>query len=89
MGKTEIELFLWVICIIVIVTIIGAVGAIIAYVIENQRDRHTVIAVVADLAVTMFHAGGIRSVIPVNLVLIHIEVFLIYLGMRALSKHPF
>ena len=76
-------------------TIIGAVGAIIAYVIyryatyviENQRDRHTVIAVVADLAVTMIHAGGIRSVIPVNLVLIQIAVFLIYSGMRALSEY--
>ena len=94
-NPTASAVLYWVICILVIVTIIGAVGATIAYVIyryatyviENQRDRHTVIVVVADLAVTMFHAGGIRSVIPVNLVLIQIAVFLIYSGMRALSEY--
>ena len=85
----------WVICILVIVAIIGAVGAGIVYVIyryatyirEHQWDRHTVIAVVADLAVTMFLAGETRSVIPVNLVLVQIAVFLIYSGMRALYEY--
>lgn len=85
----------WVICILVIVSIIGAVGAGIVYVIyryatyirEHQWDRHTVIAVVADLAVTMFLAGEIRSVIPVNLVLVQIAVFLIYSGIRALYEY--
>ena len=85
----------WVICILVIVAIIGAVVAGIVYVTyryvnymkEHQWDRHTVIAVVTDLAVTMFLAGEIRSAIPVNLVLVQIAVFLIYSGMRALYKY--
>lgn len=85
----------WVICILVIVTIIGAVGAGIVYItyryvnymIEHQWDRHTVIVVVADLAVTMFLAREIRSMIPINLVLIQIVGFLIYSGMRALYEY--
>lgn len=85
----------WVICILVIVAIIGAVGAGITYVTyryanyirEHQWDRHTVIAIVADFAITMFLAGEIRSMIPANLVLIQIAVFLIYSGIRALYEY--
>ena len=54
---------------------------------EHQWDRNTIIAIVAILAVTMFLAGEIRRVVPVNLVLIQIAVFLIYSGMRALSEY--
>ncbi|SCW48299.1 hypothetical protein SAMN02910456_01327 [Ruminococcaceae bacterium YRB3002] len=79
----------------IIFTIIGAVVAGIVYVIyryatymkEHQWDRHTVMVVVADLAVTMFLAGEIRSVITVNLVMVQMAVFLIYSGMRALYEY--
>lgn len=81
----------WVICVLVIVTIIGSVGSGAIYVTyryssymrEHQWDRHTVIAVVADLAVTLFLADEIRNMIPVNLMLIQIAMFLSYSGMRA------
>lgn len=94
-NPTASVLVYWVICVLVIVTIIGAVIAGIVYVSykyatyirEHQWDRHTVIVIVADFAVTMFLAGEIRSVIPVNLVLVQIAVFLIYSGMRALYKY--
>jgi len=84
-----------VVCILVIVTIIGAVGAGIiyvsyryaAYMREHQLDRHTVIAVVADLAVTMFLAGEIRSVVSVNLILMQVLLFLGYSGARAWLQH--
>ena len=85
----------WVICILVIVAIIGAVGTGIlfvsyryaAYIREHQWDRHTVIAVVADLAVTMFLAGEIRRVVPVNLILMQVLLFLGYSGARAWIQH--
>ena len=94
-NSTVSAVLYWVICILVIVTIIGAVGAGIVYItyryvnymIERQWDRHTVIVVVADLAVTMFLAREIRSMIPINLVLIQIVGFLIYSGMRALYEY--
>lgn len=94
-NPTASAIVYWVICILVITAIIGAVGAgivyvsckYVAYIREHQWDRHTVIVIVADLAVTMFLAGEIRSAIPVNLVLVQISVFLIYSGMRALYKY--
>ncbi len=94
-NPTAAAVLYWVICILVIVAIIGAVGAGIVYVIyryatyirEHQWDRHTVIAVVADLAVTMFLAGEIKSVIPVNVILMQILIFLGYSGGRAWIVH--
>jgi len=94
-NPTVAAVLYWVICILVIVTIIGAVGAGIVYVIfryatyvrEHQWDRHTVIAIVANLAVTMFLAGEIRSVVPVNLILMQILIFLGYSGIRAWIQH--
>lgn len=94
-NPTASAIVYWVICILVIVAIIGAVGAGIVYISyryatymrEHQWDRHTVIVVVADLAVTMFLAGEIRSVIPVNIVMVQMAVFLIYSGMRALYEY--
>ena len=64
-NPTASAIVYWVIFVLVIVTIIGAVVAGIVYVIyryatymkEHQWDRHTVMVVVADLAVTMFLAG--------------------------------
>lgn len=47
----------------------------------------TVIVVVADLAVTMFLAGEIRSVVPVNLILMQVLLFLGYSGARAWIHH--
>ena len=94
-NPTASAIVYWVICILVIVAIIGAVGAGIVYISyryatymrEHQWNRNTIIAIVAILAVTMFLAGEIRRVVPVNLVLIQIAVFLIYSGMRALSEY--
>ena len=94
-NTTAATVLYWVIFILVIVVIIGAVVAGIVYVTyryayylrENQWDRHTVIAIVADLAVTMFLAGEIRSVVPVNLILIQIFLFLGYSGIRAWIHH--
>ena len=94
-NPTASAVLYWVVCILVIVTIIGAVGAGIiyvsyryaAYMREHQLDRHTVIAVVADLAVTMFLAGEIRSVVPVTLILMKVLLFLGYSGARAWLHH--
>ena len=94
-NPTASAVLYWVICILVIVAIIGAVGTGIlfvsyryaAYIREHQWDRHTVIAVVADLAVTMFLAGEIRRVVPVNLILMQVLLFLGYSGIRAWIHH--
>ena len=90
-NPTASAIVYWVICILVIVAIIGVVGVGIvyvsyrysAYIREHQWDRHTVIAVVAVLAVTIFLAGEIRSVISVNLILMQIFLFLGYSWIRA------
>ena len=94
-NPTASAVLYWVICILVIVAIIGAVGTgilfvsyrYVAYIREHQWDRHTVIAVVADLAVTMFLAGEIRRVVPVNLILMQVLLFLGYSGARAWIQH--
>ena len=94
-NPTAATVLYWVVCILVIVAIIGAVGAGIVYITyryvnymrEHQWDRHTVIAVVADLAVTMFLAGEIKSVISVNVILMQILIFLGYSGGRAWIVH--
>lgn len=57
------------------------------YLREHQWDRHTVIVVVADLAVTMFLAGEVRRVVPVNLMLMQMLLFLVYSGARAWIQH--
>lgn len=54
---------------------------------ETVTITDTVIAVVADLAVTMFLAGEIRSVVPVNLMLMQVLLFLGYSGARAWLQH--
>ena len=90
-NPTASAIVYWVICILVIVAIIGAVGAGIVYISyryatymrEHQWDRHTVIAIVAILAVTMFLAGEIRRVVPMNLILMQILLFFGYSGVRA------
>lgn len=58
-----------------------------SYIREHQWDMHTVMAVVIDLAVTMFLAGEIRSMVPVNLILIQMLLLLGYSGIRAWIQH--
>lgn len=90
-NPTASSVVYWVICVLVIVTIIGAVGSgaiyityrYVSYMREHQWDRHTVIAMTSGLAVTMFLAEEIRSVIPVNLLLMQMLLFLGYSGVRA------
>lgn len=54
-----------------------------SYVRENQWDRHTVIAIIADIAVTLFLAEEIRTWIPINLIVIQVGMFLVYSLIRA------
>ena len=81
----------WIVLIVVMVLLIGGIlfglGLVIflfgRYVRDNQWDRHTVIVIIADIAVTLFLAEEIRTLIPVNLVVIQILLFLIYSAIRA------
>lgn len=57
------------------------------YIHEHQWDRHTVIAMVVILAVTLFLSEDIASLIPLNLLLIQILMFLTYSGIRAWIHH--
>ncbi len=77
--------------IVVAGTIIGVAGLGILYITftywdyihEHQWDRHTVIAIVVILAVTLFLPEELASLMPLNLLLIQILVFLAYSGARA------
>ena len=81
----------WILLIVVIVVLIGVIlfglGFMLflygGYVREQQWDRHTVIAITADIALTLFLAEGIRLCIPVNLIVVQAGIFLIYSGIRA------
>ena len=81
--------------IVVAGTIIGVAGLGILYIgfaywdylQECLWDRHTVIAIVVILAVTLFLSEDLASLIPLNLLLIQILVFLAYSGIRAWIHH--
>ena len=81
--------------IVVAGTIIGVAGLGILYIgfaywdylQECIWDRHTVIAIVVILAVTIFLSEDIASLIPLNLLLIQILMFLTYSGIRAWIHH--
>ncbi|MCR5058545.1 MAG: DUF6040 family protein [Clostridiales bacterium] len=81
--------------IIVAGTIIGVAGLGILYISfaywdylqECLWDRHTVIAIVVILAVTLFLSEDLASLIPLNLLLIQILMFLTYSGIRAWIHH--
>ena len=82
----------WIVFIVVMLIVIGVLlfglGFVFflygGYVREKQWDRHTVIAIVVDIAVTLFLAEEIRSWIPVNLVVVIILLFFFYSGIRVL-----
>lgn len=81
--------------IVVAGTIIGVAGLGILYIgfaywdylHESLWDRHTVIAIVVILAVMLFLSEELSSMLPVNLLLIQILVFLAYSGVRAWIHH--
>lgn len=81
--------------IVVAGTIIGVAGLGILYITftywdyihEHQWDRHTVIEMVVILAVTLFLSEELASLMPLNLLLIQILVFLAYSGARAWIHH--
>lgn len=85
----------WIICVavmaVLILAILIGVGLVLfhygVYVRENQRDRHTVIAITVDIAVTLFFAEHIRAWISVNLIVIQAGIFLVYSGVRAWIQH--
>ena len=85
----------WIICVAIMAVLILAIliglGFVLflygGYVRENQWDRHTVIAIIVDIAVTLFLAEEIRALISVNLIVIQAGIFLVYSGVRAWIQH--
>ena len=82
----------WIVLIVVIVVLIGVIlfglGFVLflygSYVRENQWDRHTVIAITADIAVTLFLVEEIRNILPLNLAALQILIFIVYSLLRML-----
>lgn len=82
----------WILLIVVMVLLIGGIlfglGIVLflygGYVRENQWDRHTVIVITMDIAVTLFLAEEIKSMIPINLCVLQIITYLLYSGIRRL-----
>lgn len=85
----------WIICVAIMAVLILAIliglGFVLflygGYVRENQWDRHTVIAIIVDIAVTLFLAEEIRAWIPINLFVIQAIIFLLYSLIRARIRH--
>ena len=94
-NPTASSVVYWIVLIAVIVVLIGGVvfgfGFVLflygGYVRDNQWDRHTAIAVIADVATTLFLVEEIRAWIPINLIAIQMLLFLMYSGMRAWIQH--
>ena len=78
----------WIICVAIMVVLILAIlfgsGFVIflygGYVRENQWDRHTMIAITTDIAITLFLAEEIKRLLPVNLIIIQISFLYFILG---------
>ncbi len=89
-NPTASSVVYWIVLIVVIVVLIGVIlfglGIVLflygGYVRENQWDRHTVIVITMDIAVTLFLAEEIRIWIPINLIVIQIILLLLYSGIR-------
>ena len=91
-NPTASSVVYWIVLIVVIVVLIGVIlfglGIVLffygGYVRENQWDRHTVIVITMDIAVTLFLAEEIKSMIPINLCVLQIIMYLLYSGIRRL-----
>lgn len=68
---------------IVFLTIYSLIIAYVRYMKAKQFDRYTVIAAITSLAFTVFLAGVIKGITPINLVALQISLFLTYSGVRA------
>ena len=90
-NPTAASIVFWVLLILISVIVIGIVYLTIysvfityvRYLKAHQFDRYTVIAVITALAVTVFLAGVIKGITPINLFALQITLFLIYSGARA------
>lgn len=90
-NPTAAGIVFWVLQILISVIAIGIVfltiySLIITYVRHmkaKQFDRYTVIVVITVLAFTVFLAGVIKEIIPINLFALQISLFLICSGIRA------
>lgn len=91
-NPTASDIVYWILLIVVMVVLIGAIlfglGFVLflygSYVRENQWDRHTVIAITADIAVTLFLVEEIRNILPLNLAALQILIFIVYSFLRML-----
>ena len=68
---------------IVFLTIYSLIITYVRYMKANQSDRYTVIIAIAVLAFTVFLAGMIKGITPINLFALQITLFLTCSGIRA------
>ena len=68
---------------IVFLTIYSLIITYVRYMKANQFDRYTVIVAITVLAFTVFLAGVIKGIVPINLFALQISLFLIFSGIRA------
>ncbi len=68
---------------IVFLTIYSLIITYVRYMKAKQCDRYTVIVAITVLAFTVFLAGVIKGITPINLFALQIGLFLIYSGVRA------
>ena len=68
---------------IVFLTIYSLIITYVRYMKAKQFDRYTVIIAITVLAFTVFLAGVIKGITPINLFALQISLFLICSGIRA------
>lgn len=68
---------------IVFLTIYSLIITYVRYMKAKQFDRYTVIIAITVLAFTVFLAGVIKGITPINLFALQISLFLIFSGIRA------
>ena len=92
-NPTAASIVFWVLLILISVIVIGIVYLTIysviityvRYVKAKQFDRYTVIAAITVLAFTVFLAGVIKGITPINLFALQLTLFMVYSGVRALA----
>ena len=68
---------------IVFLTIYSLIITYVRYMKAKQCDRYTVIVAITVLAFTVFLAGVIKGITPINLFALQMSLFLIFSGIRA------
>lgn len=80
----------WLLVIVVVIVVVGGIGFVIIWTMDklityyksDLADNISLVVVLVTMAIEVFFAEPIRSIIPINLLLLFLIVHLVYMGVR-------